>query len=313
MGKEFEKRKKFLDTLGIKYTFEEEWRPKDPPRSPHPLDIFKTVDLFGPLTPEDWCRLCMREGTEYIGGCCGNTSAIQDIVNGWFRFDACYIKISELAEVAQAMAEHDGTDEWSELPKATLEESVEWAKDNWGSLRAWAKICMVWHIVKDHYSPDVPVGYGNHLSELDKAVNVIGRTCQMIAWDRITTNDLAGTQKDSSRIAILARMLPALKTLWDSIEDMAPEPFEGFAMYDLEVDSICTNRLGLCVYATMDELNKTFNLWIEQEKEYELGPPMRHGTKKSITERIKVRPVRITIQNGIEFLDELESGNEKEH
>jgi hypothetical protein len=309
MSKNFEERKELLNLLNVKYTFEQEWRSKDHPSGPHPLNIFKTVNLFGPLTPEDWCCLCMREGAAYIGGCCGNTSAIQDIINGWFRFDACYVKITEIAEVAQAMEEHDDDKGWSELSKTTLKESVEWAKDNWCTLNPWEKIKIIWHVVKDHYSPDVPTGYGNNLSELDKAVNVVGNTCQMIAWDRIVGDDFTGGQKDSNKVAMLARMLPALKMLWNSIEDIAPEPFEGFALYDLEANSICVNRMGLCVYATMNEVQRIIGLWTEQEGEYELG----HDNRKSINERVKVRPVRITIKDGIKFLDKLEINGEKEH
>lgn len=291
---DFNERKKLLDYLGVKYTLETEWKPKR-----HTVNVFSTVDLLGPLTPDDWVRLCMKEGSDYIGGCCGNTSAIQDIINHWFRFDSGRVNINDISDVMQALSDHDGESEWT-LPKESLKESVEWAKENWDQLRPLKKIHIIWHIVKDNYLPKVPMGYGDHLSEVDKAINVVEKSCRMISWDRLFGNDEDNAdQKDANKTELLSRMMPALKILWENIEDMSPQPFNGFALFDINADSVCSDRLGLCIYRTEEEAKRIIDLWDEQEKEYEHEPP-----NDPARERVRVRPVRVTIENGVQFTDE---------
>ena len=55
-------------------------RPKDDPEAPVWIDKVKLE-----LEPEEWCSMCMFEGSHYIGPCCGNTAVQQDIVNDVFR------------------------------------------------------------------------------------------------------------------------------------------------------------------------------------------------------------------------------------
>jgi hypothetical protein len=306
-----------LVSLGIRFHCEDEYRGKPPDRKAHELALFKNVEL--PLTPEDWCRICMNDGEEYMGGCCGSMSAVQDVVNKWFRFDSGWVSCDELSEVAQAFVDHgDGWwKDWGACQEQGLIEDGETLGDfieriianeadsappdrkpRWGNFSAWDKIHLVWFIVKGHYAPRVPKGYGDHMSEWDKAVSMLSRGCTAISWHRMFQED-ESPQKRANYLLILARILPALRTVWTSIEEVAPEPFEGLALIDKEAgpDKVASNGRGLCVFSSRKEVDEILDLWRRQDAEQE------EPRTKPVDERIGVRPVRISVQEGLVFTD----------
>lgn len=65
------------------------------------------TSVFLPLTPEEWCECCMREGAHYVGGCCGNMSYAQDMLNSFFR-DGGWVDPRKLARYIETMRSHDG-------------------------------------------------------------------------------------------------------------------------------------------------------------------------------------------------------------
>lgn len=58
--KDFALRLKYLKKIGAVPGFEQEWRPKKPPRDPHNLELFRCIWL--PFSAEEWCNLCMSDG-----------------------------------------------------------------------------------------------------------------------------------------------------------------------------------------------------------------------------------------------------------
>src|SRR5690606_32489037 len=99
----FEKRKAALERLEWNFILEYEYRGKNRDRTKVELELFHAVQL--PLSPHDWVRLCRRNSEEYIGGCCGNMSAVQDILNEWFREDG-WVNAHELVDLGESMRDH---------------------------------------------------------------------------------------------------------------------------------------------------------------------------------------------------------------
>ena len=99
----FAERKALLETIGIHAVQARDYRPVAPDqphnRVPHPIDIFTAFKP--PFTADEWLAIAQRDGDQYIGGCCGQSGAIQDVVCGWFR-DGGQVKIRELADKAEA-------------------------------------------------------------------------------------------------------------------------------------------------------------------------------------------------------------------
>jgi len=289
----FEDRVKLLEHLVINFTPKHEYRPAKPPRSPHDIKVFEQVLL--PLSPSEWCGMCMRDGDEYVGGCCGSSSAIQDQINHWFRMDSGWVKITDLQDVAEQWTAHGDTG-WDN-DEDDLEALVNKTKTNWLNTSGWEKIRVVWKIVKDHYGPVIPTGYHKKISDIDNAVHIVSTACNDLSWANIFGDDNhEDKQNDASTLLTLNRILPALKTLWGKLSELAPEPFNGFAMFDKERGSVCSNRLGLCIYDSQEAVDKIMNLWIKQEAEYTLP-------QSPVKDKVEIRPIRISMEEGLVFTD----------
>lgn len=314
--KNFAERKAALETLGWKYTVEKEYR-GEAPREKHSLEIFKEVRL--PLTPEDWCVLCMREGDEYvaeltpwkprrggeyIGGCCGNMSAVQDQLNAWFR-DGGWVKVHDLVELGEAMRDH-GDEDFSEQPPETVAEGVKafvFMRDHPDPTRcfsAWGKIGLLYQLVKDHYVPEAKLR-GQYVDDLEQSFMLVSRMSWTFGMGNFFTrgNATSNTTNNAQKLMRLFRFVPALQQIYERIQEIAPEPVEGWAVVDQEHNGdVAENGYGLCVYATKPEAERIIKLFQEAEAQYEekLSPSTQEA-------RFKARAVRISIDKGLEFLE----------
>jgi len=325
-AKEFEQRCKYLKALGVVFHQEEEWRPALPPRDPHPLRIFKSVKL--PFTAHEWVALCQTEGQFYLGGCCGNMSALQDDVEHIFRIDSGWFEVRKLAEIAETMMHHDGCgdgEDVSSFAKLPKKESLDKAVKRWKHslkllrkarkegrkvIQVWEFLALVWHIVKDFYAPERPRPEAHHVndkrSELDDAVSLLSRALMAIAWDKLfdRSNDqpdpAAEAQSQANRLVTLARLLPALKILNQHIDQLAPPPIDGVALVLKEApEVVLSNGHGLCVFSSEADAEKLIKLWVKQENEFEIegqGP-------KDKADRFAIRRVRVTTSKGVEFME----------
>lgn len=273
----------------------------------HQFDVpcFTRVRL--PFSPLEWCQCCMSDGWHYVGGCCATCSAIQDILSHAFRFHTGWLDIQELSELAELWTTHGEGDQivkFSEEPDEFHHKAFVDSR-----LDPWEKIALVWHITKNFYQPKVPSAYGDHLNELDQAVSLLGSALHTLSFHHIFDRSFEGrptivgeeSQEQASELIVLSRILPALKTLNEQIDQLGPPPMEGWALVDLEKgpDAVAHNGLGLCVYRTEEEVEHLLQLWREQEGQRE--EKTERGGK--IDDRIKVRRVRVTREKGIEFLD----------
>jgi hypothetical protein len=252
----------------------------------------------------------MNDGDHYLGGCCGAMSALQDAIEGVFRFESGWAKCRDLAQMAGIIANHDDVGAkvpWNDLPKPIDELVVDLKLGPSGlafdDLSPWEKIALCWHLVRDHYSPEVPHAIHKNVAPLDAAIRILARSLEYFSLGHFFVpegQDSEETQIEASKLIVLARLLPALKTVNEHIHELGVKPIEGFALVDREQgpDAVCSNGYGYCVLATRAEADELFRLWVEQAEQYQ-----EDERKKHLHDHIGIRPVRVTREKGIEFLD----------
>lgn len=304
---DFARRREMLEALGVQYWVEQEMRgPVGPERKYYDLELFKQVRP--PFSAETWMSLCTNEGENYMGGCCGTMSALQDKMNYWFRFDNQYLDTKELEEAEGYWLNHpDGAGLWIPKEGQTLEDIFGYAKTNWDKLRPWDKLGTIWNIVKGYHNLE-SIGHSTHpsFSEFDDALSTTSNLSWALSWAKHSKDD-SSTFTANQKIT-LARVLPAINTVYNTLQDMLEneKPFNGFVLIDLShegYENISRSRHGLSVFATLEETNKA----LDDQQEYEDKYKERyHGDKsKQVRERFGIRPVRITLEKGLEFTGDL--------
>lgn len=287
-----------LRRIGVEVSLDEEWRgTPGVDRAPHTVDVIGGIRL--PLTADEWCSLCQREGADYIGSCCGSASRIQDTLNNWFR-DGGYIHPSELAFVAELHILHDSKSQFATLP-SDLVSHIEYGQLDVGRTERnpWDVLAAVHHLCSGHFLPkkNEPAAAGDHLSPLEKSISVVANLCNAFSWDRILREDEA--QLKARRAIALHRFLPALKTLTEAAHQLYLGPFDGFAVIDKEAgpNAIAQTRMGYALYESVAEIEGLFAEWDSLSSNYE--------DKKHTVSSVKfgIRPVRVTLEDGIVFTD----------
>lgn len=292
----FEERKATLESLGWRFHATEKGFTK----------------VFLPLSPRDWCRLCMRTGeanlylstgekdeggnelfeaSEYIGGCCGNMSAVQDQLNSWFR-DGGEVDAHEIVDLGEAMRDHgddtfadDVSDERLRHVVAEVQKGTE--------PQAWGKIALLYQLVRGHSVREAVRASAPHVTELESAFRLVSHFSFVYGMRDFFTGSQrieAPMTANANLIMRFAKFLPALGLLHDRAKQLVPEPVEGWALVDLDrgEGEIAENGIGLCIYATRIEAEKILGYFEGREK----GP------------KLKIRAVRVSLDKGIEFLDE---------
>ena len=113
-------------------------------------------------------------------------------------------------------------------------------------------------------------------------------------------------QKISNKVMMHYKLLPALKVFNENIDKLSLGSMDGFALVDLEKgrDKVAMNGLGYCLYQTQEEIDEHIKFLKEIDSEY-VDEGRGYGPRfgKTIDERYCVRKVRVSKENGIEFLD----------
>ena len=288
-----------LAKLDIEYTTAYEYRGTGLDRKSHDLPIFERIKI--PFTPEEWTQIAMREGSHYIGGCCGASSLMQDTICYWFR-EGGWAKIQDLSHLAAQQVEHDGKENspFHEMPDllAKIEQG-----EIFGSQRSpWDVLAALWHITRNSYDPEKLVA-----AEHPRPFKIVERSCRALSWGHIfSERDEQGNPKPPGfeekveRALILARFLPALKLLLEHASDLYYGPVDAFAVVMMEEgkNAICETRSGYAIFESEARINEMFDLWDRANSKYEekdRGPQSR--------DRYRIRPVRVTLEDGIVFTD----------
>ena len=308
---DFARRCEMLKELGIKYWADKEMRgPVGPERKYHDIDLFKQIRP--PFDAETWMSLCTNDGDNYMGGCCGTMSALQDKMEEWFRFHINHLDTRELEEAAEYWIAHgDGAESWVLEEGQTIEDLFPSIKESWEKTRPWDKLGYIWLIVKGHHNRE-SISNSVHPSytELEKAMNITSNISRSLGWAKHSKDN--SSVFNANQTLALSQLLPGINNLYRILQDMLKDekPFNGFTLIDLSYngdDNISRNRHGLAVFATLDEANEELNKQQEYEDKYEETRNDIRG--KPVRERFGIRPVRITLSQGLEFTGELINDN----
>lgn len=301
----FAERVKMLGKLGVEFHQEYDYG-KQGTEERHQFDVPLFTNVHLPFTPQDWVSLCMNEGEMYIGGCCGTTSAMQDIVDYTFRFSSGWFECRKLAELAELAKGHDEDKTSAYLfsrLKKPLSDAVEDAARADSDLTPWQRMALIWHVVDGHYRLEVPSAHlpeRRHTGDADLSIAASG--LEILSYGRMWShNEPPSPQLRPLMALTLARLLPAVTRTLEKLKELYEGPFDGLALIDKNrgPDEIAENGRGYCIFSTRAEVDELLGIWREQEQAFE----ERSTRTTKIDERIGVRPVRITLEKGIEFLD----------
>ncbi len=298
-------------------------------------DYGKIVNICLPLSPENWCAIAMREGDSYVGGCCGNTSAIQDDVNSIFR-EGGWIRANDFREFVEQCSTHEGfegfedfgdPETWTKViamgeeerkkhpeletfdPKVfrtmTLPDIAKWVKNYWPWVDPWKKIELTWHCAKNLLAEDRRASdmlRPRNPTDVREAVFGLSRSMSVLSWEHLLENGGASLtfQKKATRTKLLYLTWPHLKLLHDKIQDLGWGPVRGFALVEKATQEVCRNGLGDCVYETPKEAEEVLALWIAEDSEEKRRRVARDGEPQlPVAERVVIQGVEISLEKGL--------------
>lgn len=282
---------KLLQYSGAEISYENKWNDNDPPPRQSQKDYTRVRSIFIPLRPSEWCELCMRDGESYIGGCCGTSSAIQDIINGIFR-ESGYAEAQDLYDLGELTQSHpDGFEEDGFIGDLTQEEFDE-RTSKWDTFSPWEKIGLCYQAVKDKIRPYPsrvePIVQENR-PDLDekREINELYGCIHYLRYASILQQeDDERGQKHANDIHTLAKMLPGTRRLLKKLESSL-DSWTGVAIVEKDrPETICYNGYGLCLYKNKAEAKKVMALWNENQ---------------NTSDKVLIRSLTISVQKGVEF------------
>lgn len=222
------------------------------------------VHLF--FTPEQWVDIANPDG-DILPYCCSAISGIRDelidcLCNGG------WIYTHDLFDVVMSLKSHDCNNILTEL--------IE-----------------LWNIIKDDVKEEKP--YTLDPNKFDDAINLLSQCSSLLSWSNIFSlriDDKDYEQRlltrNISKYKQYASLFPAIKTIYNEIVNQQHKPFHVYALTE-EVDGkteLLTLRSG--GYCVFDNEDRAKEMCDEFNKMYESN--------------IEVKFVRISVENGVEFL-----------
>lgn len=239
------------------------------------LDSVRGVNLSSFITPAMWVEIAQREGSAYVGGCCGNMSRVQDEINAVFR-DGGWADGRNLLLIGESMREHDGTDSaFREMDDEDFGKMIEsWRKarekDPDALLDPWKLIGVVYAAVEPFLTPssiDVPKAV-RWTGEEDHLVGTVHNTLYRMDMADLFARDEEDeqAQHQANQALLKARLLPAMRRLTELIE-AAGVGLDGFALINPENGEVFSDHRGLCLYQTREQAERTRDQWTRWAKE----------------------------------------------
>jgi hypothetical protein len=234
------------------------------------------------FTPQEWCDLAMREGRWYIGGCCGTTGAMQDIVNAMFR-DSGHLRSGDLIELADLAISHDGFDEFGPMTDEQFDAAVTAWQDR--RLDPYAKLGVIFNSVRDLLVPDSLARPRDETlrDPQDAAINTLANTLRTLSWSDLFRDDTeTDGQHQANQHLARAKALPLARQLIAALETN-PDQFSGFAIVAPSTDRVLSNGRGSCVYSDHQAAEDMVALWAKQD-----DPP-----------EMEIVPVTVSVDDGL--------------
>lgn len=254
-----------LQRLGVEIGVAQDYRPVEGVGGRLPVDLPLIETFLPPFSPAEWLALAQRDGLYYVGGCCGQMSAVQDEIQDWFR-DGGGIGVRKLADVAEMWQRHDGGSVFLNLPRPIEEistDSEEWADP-------WFRLAVVWYLVKDCHTSAVERGVRPDMSRGDRAICTIDRLASALSFHRVFgSQDLPDPQAQANRLLLLARLVPALRYVLNHVDEFGygSMTLTGWALVDLKQgeDVVCENGFGQCIFVNRTEAVALIQQWKDNE------------------------------------------------
>lgn len=244
--------------------------------------------VYLPFTPAQWWEMTTRDGSQYIGPCCGNTGYVQDIFAGVYR-DGGFIGASEFLNAAHMIAEHEGFETWGPVDDATFNDYIKsWeaaTKDPEVVLDLWAIVGVILNAVEpglkigglNHVTPERPIDMdpwrGNirtlaatmremeYVDLFADAAPIRDGYSSDEAYDKARRDwAMKDQQHAGERVLNLAKIAPLIRDLVDRIAEEQPT-FNGYAIVDPHTDKVLTNGYGLCLFRDRVHAQRVLELW----------------------------------------------------
>jgi hypothetical protein len=266
-------RVKAIMDLGVAVHFDDEWVHGEGSAYPrHPVVMLDRVtSVRAPFTDTDWVGIAQREGDHYVGGCCGNMSALQDHINGVFRDDGA-IDAGEFRRIAHYARGHEGFEDWEPVDDEQFDVRMErMRKNGMDAFSPWSKLGMVFLAVEDYLEPppsmDLPSLETPREKERDDThvVKTAADALQYMAYEWLFGDDDQLSHEAQRKLA-RAKLLPTLRELVAKIEQAGVE-FDGFALVAEDSGEVYTDRHGPCIYTDRESAEATVREWEKHTRE----------------------------------------------
>jgi hypothetical protein len=221
------------------------------------------------FTPEEWVDILSKEG-EFLPACCATISAIRDRLMSAVREDG-FVQSSDLCEIAELLRDH-----------GTECESEESDPIN--------RMIKTWDDIKDEADLHV-LACPENPNDLEDAFSILARSSEILYYNCLFDHSGADEyfEHNVCLYGELVKVLPAIRTIANELNSRPIAPFKGFAICD--GDKVCHALGGMAIHRTKEKADRIAMLWNCE----------RQGTE-TVNEYM-VRPVRITWEHGIEYLD----------
>jgi hypothetical protein len=296
--------------LGVVVHHEQEYYGEVPRQHRDRPDTFASAFLGDVITAKEWVRATQREGADYIGPCCGNTGACQDILAGVYR-DGGSIDRGDLWMLGSYLSGHDGY----ELFALDTDEAFEQMIDGWRTgvivdehgpqkFGVWEKFLTVYRAVEPMLFPG-PIQMpwarkerpGDLYAEAD--LRLLEEALGHASWKALFHNhddDEAGLASHRLQyVEQLARVRPMVARLHEALSER-PVEFDGFAMVTPGTEEVLSNGMGLCLYATREQAERIREVTGRAKDDAE---EREHGRPEEVVVP-EVVPVVVTLEGGLE-------------
>jgi hypothetical protein len=211
------------------------------------------TDVLLPLTDAEWCACCMRDRDMYMGGCCGKTSAAQDILNNIFRNNG-WAEAEKLQEFCLAMIEHDDVHGGNHLDPIS---------------NPIHRIIAIFLQIKDELKVENWLKT-MELETIHDVMNECGSICRFDFWQEHFIRHSEGEEKEALQLHSYydhARLAPLLTRLVAMLAEEQPREIIAYAILSGNGNRLAeTNHGTPAIYRKVEQAFKIYKLIPEKHR-----------------------------------------------
>ncbi len=212
----------------------------------------RITKLWLPLTPAQWADLGNKEG-KYLGACCGNISHVRDVLVDAMREDG-QINAADLRDVVETMAEHSSEQLAAETVEAWTAAALGWAASDPDD--PFLTIGWIWFAVREQLDERREEPRELDPTDPAEALRMIDGDALVLSTMLMFFDDKDERPCRKAEITLaVARLLPAVRTLHAHLHELAPPPFEGYAVVLTKTGAVVGTRSPL-IFATLAQLHR---------------------------------------------------------